>query len=277
MPLSYTELDPARAQIRLLRLKATSKTTARSKNYTEPCLSYSLERTSLDSKPNFAALSYVWGDPEDTVGILVDGTTVQITRNLYDVLQWHRGWRPDWAVWADAVCINQDDPREKGHQIRQMGRVYREATKVICWIGPTTDRIELWLRWGPRLGEPFSVRGLRRISGWLRREAWWMIFRAMAWLGGDAELAVILIALMIRNGGIDLHYCAYFHRMWTFQESFLPHKDNIICMVGGVAHGPWLLHGYFVDSFPSFISQKCDHLEKAKNGMSNLEMQQRAA
>jgi hypothetical protein len=41
-------------------------------------------------------------------------------------------------VWADAVCINQEDIRERGHQVALTGRIYTSAAKVIIWLGPDT-------------------------------------------------------------------------------------------------------------------------------------------
>jgi hypothetical protein len=38
-------------------------------------------------------------------------------------------------VWADAVCINQEDATEKGHQVKRMGKVYENAEEVLVWLG----------------------------------------------------------------------------------------------------------------------------------------------
>lgn len=38
-------------------------------------------------------------------------------------------------LWVDAICINQDDPAEKGRQILLMGEIYAKATQVIVWLG----------------------------------------------------------------------------------------------------------------------------------------------
>lgn len=42
-------------------------------------------------------------------------------------------------LWVDAVCINQIDEREKIHQIRLMGRIYRQAVQVCVWLGAPAD------------------------------------------------------------------------------------------------------------------------------------------
>ncbi len=41
--------------------------------------------------------------------------------------------------WADAVCINQQDNKEKGHQVSLMEKVYKQAEYGLCWLGEGTD------------------------------------------------------------------------------------------------------------------------------------------
>jgi hypothetical protein len=38
-------------------------------------------------------------------------------------------------LWIDALCINQDDMMERNHQVARMGDIYRNATRVIVWLG----------------------------------------------------------------------------------------------------------------------------------------------
>lgn len=46
-------------------------------------LSYAIEHVSLDAKPQYSALSYVWGDEKDTVPLLLHGCQVDIITNLH--------------------------------------------------------------------------------------------------------------------------------------------------------------------------------------------------
>jgi hypothetical protein len=39
----------------------------------------------------------------------------------------------EW-LWADAICINQDDDTEKNCQIRPMAKVYLSAHRVFSWL-----------------------------------------------------------------------------------------------------------------------------------------------
>ncbi|KAK8118392.1 uncharacterized protein PG998_003018 [Apiospora kogelbergensis] len=38
-------------------------------------------------------------------------------------------------VWADALCINQEDAKERTQQVKLMGRIYRQARTVKIWLG----------------------------------------------------------------------------------------------------------------------------------------------
>lgn len=42
-------------------------------------------------------------------------------------------------IWADALCINQDDEEEKGKQVQSMRLIYQSATEVSVWLGPEDD------------------------------------------------------------------------------------------------------------------------------------------
>lgn len=48
-------------------------------------------------------------------------------------------------IWADAICINQDDVEERNHQVPLMGSIYSSARRVIACLGladPTLDYIQ---------------------------------------------------------------------------------------------------------------------------------------
>lgn len=45
-------------------------------------------------------------------------------------------------IWIDALCINQADDTERGHQVEMMGSVYKQAKPVLIWLG-TPDVREL--------------------------------------------------------------------------------------------------------------------------------------
>ncbi|RFU32923.1 hypothetical protein B7463_g3421, partial [Scytalidium lignicola] len=99
-----------------------------------------LEHATLDYYDNeiidhFIALSYVWGDQNDTRNIIVDGHIVDVTANLEAALRHIRDEKRPIRVWADALCINQLDDDEKNVQVGQMGRVYSTAHHTVIYLG----------------------------------------------------------------------------------------------------------------------------------------------
>jgi hypothetical protein len=91
----------------------------------------------------YTALSYVWGSIETPACINVNGErNFWVTRNLFESLKCLRQSNTARALWIDAICINQDDPKEKKVQIGLMRRVYRQAQKVIAYVPQTREDTE---------------------------------------------------------------------------------------------------------------------------------------
>ncbi|KAF2035327.1 hypothetical protein EK21DRAFT_96601 [Setomelanomma holmii] len=84
----------------------------------------------------FEAISYVWGTKIRDQKILCDGQTVLVTPNLAWVLRRVRLPNKPRTLWADSICIHQDDPEEKGHQVALFGDIYRAAQRVLVCLGP---------------------------------------------------------------------------------------------------------------------------------------------
>jgi len=38
--------------------------------------------------------------------------------------------------WIDSLCIDQSNDKERGHQVRLMTEIYRNASAVLAWLGP---------------------------------------------------------------------------------------------------------------------------------------------
>ena len=103
----------------------------------------------LAESPVYNALSYTWGSPsaaatakgvnaERSCPITVNGQTLNITRNLLDFLLIVKKSHPEIAnepIWIDAVCINQEDTKEKTTQVRLMTKIYSQSAHVYVWLG----------------------------------------------------------------------------------------------------------------------------------------------
>ena len=83
----------------------------------------------------YEAISYAWGDPTKTFPIYIDGRHLNVTANLHDALLRLRNRYIERIIWVDAVCINQEDLRERGSQIQLMAKIYAKAHQVNVWLG----------------------------------------------------------------------------------------------------------------------------------------------
>jgi hypothetical protein len=91
----------------------------------------------------YTALSYVWGPRENPQHITLNGhIRFPVTHNLYAALQTLRDHGDPSAgtkVWADAVCINQADHKEKEQQLQLLRRVYQQAQEVVAYVPQPPD------------------------------------------------------------------------------------------------------------------------------------------
>lgn len=122
--------------IRLLKLKP---------GQLEDPLKGTLETSRLSNRPVYLAISYVW-DRHLREDITLDGDSggrITITRSLADAMRCIRSTDHAITMWADATCINQENVEERGHQVRQMGDIYRSAVDVLIHLAaplPTTEQ-----------------------------------------------------------------------------------------------------------------------------------------
>lgn len=96
-----------------------------------------------DRELQFEALSYAWDDPNDRVEILVNGQLFLVTPNLSEALMTFRArGLIEGLLWVDAICTNQCDVPERGHQVSMMGTIYRRALIVHIWLGLKDERTQ---------------------------------------------------------------------------------------------------------------------------------------
>lgn len=108
----------------------------------------------------YAALSYVWGDDSGKVEIFINEKRALVTRNLFKALKSLRQMNRDVLLWVDAICIDQSNNKEKGHQVGQMRLVYERAEEVIIWLGENDANIESLFEWAWKLDK--AVGKLRK-------------------------------------------------------------------------------------------------------------------
>jgi hypothetical protein len=130
-----------------------------------------LRTVELDLAPPYEAISYVWGDPNFKVGIKCEGRSLKVTPNLKAVLHHLRPKSRTRILWADAVCINQEDFEERSQQVRIMSKIYSTAIRTLIWLGSNSEDITEAIPLMEKIGNLFceensttlaSLRGLDR-------------------------------------------------------------------------------------------------------------------
>lgn len=108
--------------------------------------SHKLRETSSKAKvarltpdTSYEAISYVWGSDKKDHNILLSEKTHQITANLSDALHQCRFPDQSRALWADSICIDQENLDEKGHQVHMMGRIYASSERTVICLGTDPD------------------------------------------------------------------------------------------------------------------------------------------
>ncbi len=90
---------------------------------------------------SYEPLSYVWGSDDRIYDFTCDGKTLKLTSSLCHALRRLRLSDKDRRIWADQICINQDDKVERGQQVKFMNSIYKYANHVLVWLG-TDDKGE---------------------------------------------------------------------------------------------------------------------------------------
>ena len=188
----------------------------------------------LGSAPTYHALSYTWGTENDPELIELNGRPFLIRKNLWCFLRRLRQSDGDVILWCDMVCIDQNNLAERGHQVRSMGDVYRQASSVWIWLGEETEasirafRLLRNIYGSPQFpkytsensmtwSDDFVLRGLRKTYGSVKRK--------------DHEKQKLAVADIF-----DVLERDYWSRVWILQEVVLAEKAFVHC--GGCVV-PW--------------------------------------
>jgi hypothetical protein len=125
----YAPLDANPPTIRLLRLLP---------GYREDDIHAQLQPCSIAEAQNrYTTISYTWGSAEAVPTRLIrcNDKLIFISENLFTALRTLRRHDQPILLWADALCINQDDIAERTHQVSLMGEIYCGSKETVIWLG----------------------------------------------------------------------------------------------------------------------------------------------
>lgn len=220
----------------------------------ESPLTCKLMHIRLTESPRYEALSYTWGSSEKEYTISIDSKLVGITKSLYIALKnlrRHgpslRSLRRDRIIWADALCINQDDDEEKSVQVGMMGKIYSMASSVIIWIGED-----------PYTQAASAFAAIRKADNFLAKHA--ANYRAKLTKNqvgyrdshvDDVEMSTDLIIKLVALGLEPIEPLldhTWYGRMWIVQEAVLGQRPTIQY---GKESMDWMTVGAVAEAFLS--------------------------
>ncbi|KAL2040278.1 hypothetical protein N7G274_007181 [Stereocaulon virgatum] len=200
---------------------------------------------SKEQIPEYEALSYTWGSQKDPVDVFIkprvddkrskhgsqphrpDTSPLAVTQNLATALRHLRRPERKRTLWIDAICVNQQDLKERGHQVERMADVYRNADQVLVWLGPESDNsawaigtlldlsLSIDVDWRALSMEPSSQGQSHWADGGEQ-------------LPYDDETWQAILHLLQRN---------WFRRLWIWQEVCLARRATVVCGYETIAWG----------------------------------------
>lgn len=198
----------------------------------------------LNNAPPYSALSYVWGDQTERENIVVNSQLVSVTKSLESALRRaphlrniHPGPDPTFLLWADAICINQGNARERTAQLSLMAKLYQNAECVFAWLGED-DEDDAFRALRPVINElkniserPSTEEGilttLSRLE-WL--SAYSNLSRNDVLVSKNPDIENIPTLFNAAWSAInDLLSRQYWNRAWVFQEAVLARRLILTC------------------------------------------------
>jgi hypothetical protein len=187
--------------------------------------------SSRHPRSSYCCLSYCWETVEREANIKVDGYRFPVTKNLLGAMHSLRNQRSPLLIWVrrnpsdplydtaltsvtpwqiDQICINQNDDRERGHQVSIMKHIFNQAREVFIWLGQEDDRSDKLCEYAKRIR-----RGDDNRKGTLKR------------LMNQRELKHSIQKLLERP---------WFERVWVIPEVVLASHTTVVC---GNSHMSW--------------------------------------
>jgi Heterokaryon incompatibility protein (HET) len=223
-------VDRERSEIRLIRLHLAGD---------DDPLICTMKSFDLNRCPSYDPFSYVWGSGKKTP-IQCNGVRLDILPNLYHALKQYRselenigpageigseeepenGHSGAKWIWADAMCIDQDNVEEKSWQIQLMRKIYEHGQTTWVWLGKddkhTIEAFDL-------LYTLLDVRYKQEMTSDKRQffEIPWEEREDLGFPSFMISSAYRSLSLLLRRG--------WYTRVWVIQELALSHDAVVNC------------------------------------------------
>ena len=225
----YTPL-PSPASIRVLKIAPSS-------DVVKPIICTLTVVENYREAPSYHCLSYCWGDVSSTTSITCNNQSISITSSLHEaLLQLRANGQTDVYLWADALCINQDDIAERNQQVSIMAQIYQYCEGVFVWLGIGDESTTT----GLQVVETITQRMHEDLAPDVPIEEWFEQFALGKLIKGqENEEAWIKAAESFGIQELDPHRwrafwnfftAPWFRRVWVIQE--VQGQDNVLVLCG---------------------------------------------
>ncbi|KAF3003576.1 hypothetical protein E8E13_006533 [Curvularia kusanoi] len=169
-----------------------------------------------------------------------------VTQNLSLALQSLRTPHEDRILWIDAICIDQNNDKERGHQVRQMGSIYAKAEQVLIWLGSATRETDLAFDFMSQFEKETLKHACRDWK--VADKRWQGIMSSVCPLDDNGKMKLTLDQ---QHGLKNLLSRSWFDRVWIIQEVANARAARVTCGTKSVLARTFALSPYFSGIIPS--------------------------
>jgi len=190
-----------------------------------------LQTISLDDESSYTALSYVWGTDVPSAAVLINGEPFSVRKNLAAALRHLQKTDRSLNIWVDAICINQDDNKERSHQVQMMAKIYKSSIEVLAWLGLAEDESDAAMEKLEEIGGKAIEAGMHDfratdMPNWFNPGVDERLQRLKTSLGGLAEREGLEL---FHPALIPLSKRVYWTRVWVLQEFSVAQTVTVQC------------------------------------------------
>jgi hypothetical protein len=225
-----------------------------------------IEAVGFETRPNYYALSYTWGEDLKSESIIANGKKMRVTRNLADFLKETRHREKIITIWSDAVSIDQSNSTELSVQISLMASIYSRAEEVYVRLGKHTppryilefEESEMsidWLLGNAEMYWPATHYWLYRLI----EEEYWKRCWIIQEIGMASNIRVFF-------GQHTLPWDAFIELIQLYRRKGFKSNTERIMQLDNLRRtklngdNQWMLHS-LLDTFrDSFCSENIDHI-----------------
>ncbi|KAH8664350.1 heterokaryon incompatibility protein-domain-containing protein [Xylariales sp. PMI_506] len=221
--------------IRLLTIQSRRYAASMPSTETVQCV---LKLANLKEDPKFTAISHSCptklGEDTPRTSILVNGTSIEVSQDLFEALRHLQMEDDSVTVWVDAICSNQADVEERAAEAAQISDIFSAATTSVIWIGPPAEGSdEAMTAFGRLVDERFTPVAQQLVQSIAHKSA--VVVKGIdhppqtndAVSTPSQGLEDLLMSLRTAFGALMGR--AYWSRFWSLQELVFTQKGHVVC------------------------------------------------